>query len=1018
MVGAVLLLSLVPAPALAFVAPKVATGNALPEGATNSATVYGRVDYSYEAGYAACVFEYGTDITYSAGSVPCSQEEFYIEQPNDVFAKLSGLQSGVTYHYRIVATTAGGVEMGMDRTFTEEPAAAIPGLPINSFSLEPSTTQAGGHPDITTAFWWSEREKLNFPNPCFCEDAQDTTTHLPAGVIGNPHAAPYCTLAQLGIESCPPDTQVGWVLTEVIEDFGFSPVFNVEPDPDQAGLLGFEAPFSNTPALIELSSRTGGDYGLDATFKGIEQIIPPEASILTLWGVPAESSNDPWRAPLGFEAGRCLSYNPEPFQMGGRCFPPTASTSPRAPFLDNPTVCGEPLTASLEILAYDTGVSRLSTPYPASTGCDQLTFNPSLSGQPTTGATDTPSGLEIDLSVPQEVSPETPSPSEIRSATVKLPEGFSINANAGDGRTTCTDAEARLGTPDESQCPETSKVGTVSLDSSALPGPIPGYIYLLAPQPGDRYRILLSANGFATHVKLIGSVVPDPKTGQLTTSFADLPQSPLTDFNIHFFGSERGLLATPIRCGTYPVESVFTPWDASLPEQSSTQFFTLGSGPGGASCKVSSRTFTPSFQASSIDSTAGVHTPFSINLVRPDGDQNLVALNVKTPPGFSATLAGIPYCSDAALAAAAQPGYSGLEQKSNPSCPAASEVGTAQAGAGAGTNPVYLPGKVYLAGPYKGSPLSLAVITPAVSGSYDLGNVVVRAALNVNPQTAQVTAVSDQIPQVLEGIPLRLRSIRIDLSRPNFALNPTNCDPFSVNAEVFGSEGATATPTSHFQVANCRVLSFAPKLSVRLTGSTKQAGNPALTAILTTRPGEANISRTRVTLPNTELVDNAHINSPCTRVQFNEGLTPGEKCPSGSILGFAKADTPLLEKPLEGPVYLRSTGRAGLPDIVAALNGQIDIVLDGHVDSVRGGLRTTFETVPDAPISKFTLRLDGGNKGLIENSPRLCAHAQHVTVAMTGQNGKTANRTPILRTACGKNHERKRGMKHSRRAQR
>jgi hypothetical protein len=310
--------------------------------------------------------------------------------------------------------------------------------------------------------------------------------------------------------------------------------------------------------------------------------------------------------------------------------------------------------------------------------------------------------------------------------------------------------------------------------------------------------------------------------------------------------------------------------------------------------------------------------------------------------------------------------------------------------------------------------LSLEVVIPAVSGPYDLGNVAVRAAIHVNPITAQVTTVSDPLPQILGGIPLRIRSILVNLDRPDFALNPTNCEPFSVDGTTLGNEGGQANQSVPFQVANCFSLPFAPKLALRLSGSTRQAGNPALTATLTAKPGEANISRTQVTLPHTELIDNAHINTICTRVQFAEGHIPGEKCPPGSVLGFARAETPLLAKPLEGPLYLRSTGGAGLPDVVAALNGQIDIALDGHIDSIGGRLRATFETVPDAPVSRVVLSFDGGHKGLLENSPGLCSHPLHVTADITAQNGKTANQNPVLSTPCGGRKHKRRGHRASR----
>ncbi len=637
--------------------------------------------------------------------------------------------------------------------------------------------------------------------------------------------------------------------------------------------------------------------------------------------------------------------------------------------------------------------------WPTSTGCDQLSFNPSLYAQPTTDATDSPSGLEVDLTVPQLQSPTAPSPSEIRATTVTLPKGMAINPNAADGKTSCSDSQARLGTELEAECPESAKIGTVSLTSTALPGPIPGAIYLGDPQPGDRYRLILTANGFATHVKLIGSVKPDPETGQLVVSFQNLPQSPFSEFNLHFFGSERGLLRTPTQCGTYPVTSTFTPWDEVLSEQTSTQYFTLDRGPNGGDCPGSTRPFAPSFKAGVTDATGGAHSPFFVDLTRPDGDQALAALNVSTPPGFSATLSGIPYCSDSALAAAAQPSYSGLGEIANPSCPAASQIGTAAVGVGAGTHPLYLPGKVYLAGPYKGAPLSLAVITPAVSGPYDLGNVVVRVALRIDPTTAQITAVSDPIPQILRAIPLELRSILINLDRKDFTLNPTNCSPFAVNSEDFGDQGAVARPGEGFQVANCGALPFAPKFALRFSGSTKRTGNPAVTANITypSGPGYANIASTQVTLPDSELIDNAHLQAPCTLKQFAQ-----KACPPSTVIGFAKADTPLLDQPLEGPVYLRN-GPHRLPDIVAALSGQIgEIDLVGRVDSVKTRLRTTFETVPDAPISHFTLSLDGGSKGLIESTESLCANPQRASrqdgrPERQGHQGKAEDPAPLRR---------------------
>jgi hypothetical protein len=703
--------------------------------------------------------------------------------------------------------------------------------------------------------------------------------------------------------------------------------------------------------------------------------------------------------------------NPNPFQnctLGDSFvhYPPVPSNSPIKPFTENPTSCGQADSVSLHAIYYDHTAFSAEYPWPATTGCDQLSFNPSLFVQPTTQQADSASGADIDLKAPQEVAASVPSPSEIKGAEVTLPSGFSINPNAADGKTSCSDSEARFGTEDEAHCPEFSKVGSVTLTTSLLPEPIHGYVYLGQSTPSNRYRIFLTADGFSVHIKLAGTVNPDPRTGQLTISFENLPETPFEDFNFHIFGSERGLLATPTQCGTYTVASTFTPWDAALPDQHSTQVFNLNSGPDGQPCPAVQRPFKPGLSASVSTNTSGIHSPFSLELHRSDGDQYLAGLTVSTPPGLSATLAGIPYCSDLSLSRASGPSYSGLTEQAFPSCPAASRIGTAVAGAGAGNHPVYLPGQVYLAGPYMGAPLSLAVITPAVSGPYDLGNVVVRVALQVDPIDAHVTAVSDPLPQIIQCIPLRLRFVRINLDRSNFTLNPTNCDPFSVNAIVAGDQGAQANLSYPFQVANCASLTFAPRLALKLTGGVRRLGHPAIHAVVTTKRGEANASSIAVTLPPNELLDNSHINTVCTRIDF-----AAQSCPPGSMLGHAIVASPLLNHPLSGPAYLRSSGR-GLPDLALDLNGQFHIEAIAGIDSVDGGLRATFRTIPDIPLGSVTLDLRGGSKGLIQNSNTLCGSHLSAAVVMRGQNDKVLSRQVALHPACTKPAKHGRHLRH------
>jgi hypothetical protein len=880
-------------------------------------------------------------------------------------------------------------------------------VPIFSFTASPSTAQAGGHPNIKFQMTFGNRissPEKGFPvDPCDCSDAKSIFTDFPGGVVGDPHATPICTQVEFGSAHCPVDSQVG------VSAFGFGlvPVYNLEPAGGQAGLLGLTVPLLHFPVYTIISARTGGDYGLKASVEGIGIHYFPLGELqVKLWGVPASPSNDPMRFHFGTVV--CYGFEGEDeatvdwTQLLGHSscedpkeFGPQPSNSPQKPYLDNPTSCGEALETHLEILSYDNGTDSTEAPWPATTGCDQLTFNPSLYAQPTAHSTDSASGLDVDLSVPQNESPTVPSSSEIHALTVTMPPGMTINPNAADGKSACADTEAEFGTPLEARCPEYAKVGTLTLDSTALPGPIPGFIYLGEPKPGDRYRLFLTADGFGTHVKLSGSVQPDPGTGQLTISFPDLPQSPFSDFDMHFFGSERGLLATPPHCGTYQVTSTFTPWDNVLPTQTSSQPFTVSTGPNGGPCPPAPSTFNPTFHAGVASNTAGAHSPFSIELNRPDGDQRLASLSVTPPPGLLATLKGIPYCSDSAIAAAM--GDTGLAQQASPACPAASQIGTAITGAGAGTHPLYVPGTVYLAGPYKGEPLSLVVVTPALSGPYDLGNAVVRAALHVDPSDARITAVTDPLPQVLSGIPLRLRSIRVALDRKGFTLNPTNCSDLSVGAQAHGTEGAVAGFNEHFQLANCAILPFAPKLAVSLSGGMKRTSNPALSATLAAPAGSANLAATSVALPHTLLLDNSHINNTCTKPELLS-----HTCPASSLIGSATAVTPLLDAPLQGPVYLTVGYGHKLPDVVADLNGQIRILLDGRIDTdKKGGLRTTFAGIPDAPVSKFTLNLKGGGKGLLVNSKNLCAARQVAIEKMTGQNGKRANLNATIGTNCG-----------------
>jgi hypothetical protein len=892
-------------------------------------------------------------------------------------------------------------------------STAEAGSPVTEFFVKPSTTQAGGHPDIRTVFVVENHDQQADqlpPGDCQCEDPKDVSVHLPAGVIGVPDSMPKCTDAEFGSTACSPDSQIGLLQVGVGSEpfegpeapfLGKIGVYNLVPHPGQAALFGANVSLINAPIYFVFTPRTGGDYGLDERTVNIAHpVVAVHWADLVIWGVPADPSHQEDRHPKG-----CNTFT------GERCHPGAVATVPLRPFTLNPTSCGEQLTASIDVVAYDRGVTHASAPYPSTTGCDQLSFNPSLFAEPTATATDTASGAEIDLRVPQDLSPSAPSASEIRNTQITFPEGFSINANGADGKEACTDAQARFGTEAEAQCPEAAKIGSLTISTATLPGPLHGFLYLGEPKAGERYRLVLVADGFNVHVKLPGTAIPDPDTGQLTVVFKDLPQFPFSDFNLHLFGAERGSLATPTRCGTYPVNSSFTPWDSLLTDQASVQFFNISSGPEGSPCPSGARPFAPSFEGGVTNRTAGKHVPFVLRLTRADGHQNLSGLDLKLPPGLAAKLKGIPYCPASALANLASSSYSGLAEIANPSCPAASLLGSVVAGAGSGSRPVHVTGKAYLAGPYKGAPLSVVVVIPAVSGPYDLGNIAVRSALYVDPVTAQVTAKSDPFPQIVGGIPLRARSVQFNLDRSDFIVNPTNCDPLSVGATIFGNEGGNRNTSTHFQVANCSDLAYHPTLRLQLSGGLARRGHPAIHAELSTGTDEANTRRVQVTLPKGELLDNAHIETICTRVQFAAG-----NCPGGSRIGHAEAISPLLDQPLSGSVYLRASSHP-LPDMVVDLRGQFHIEASAKIETVHGRLRTTFESVPDVPVAKFTLDLLGGAKGLLQNTEGLCGAKKSATVDMLGQNGRRSRSNAPFNPTCGagktKRHRRHSGARRT-----
>jgi len=875
------------------------------------------------------------------------------------------------------------------------------GTSVTATSVDIATPQAGEHPDLFTSF--------ELENPGAPEAAKNVVFNAPPGVFGNPHAITQCAAIDFALDRCSPNSQAG--LITIHADYkgnpdyllGTAPIFSIVPSEGETARFSFIVPILDIPIAIPVAVRTSTDYGLRFTVSDITQLTPLASADITLWGFPAETSHDAQRFPIGTpgDPSGC------PEETGTGCNKElTPDSIVPEPLIDNPTVCtGKELTSRLQVQTYGdpTHFSEGEATFPPIEGCEREVFKPVLQAGPTTTQTDSASGLNLDLSSPQFLTLAA-APSEIKAATVTLPAGFTINPDAADGQAECKESQANFSSEGPAECPDNAKIGTFSIGTPALPERLEGSVYLGEPKPGDQYRLFMTASGFGINVKLIGSVKPNPETGQLTAEFPNLPQVPFEDFRLHLFSGERALMATPTACTIYTIKSEFYPWNSGLPEQGSSQVFGLESGPHGAQCPGPIRPFNPTLEAGTSNASAGAFSNFALKLNREDGDQFLGHLNFTMPPGLTANLHGVTYCSDAAIAQAAH-SLGRIEQR-EPSCPASSEIGTSNVAAGPGTHPFHATGKLYLAGPFQGAPLSLVVVTPALAGPYDYGTVVVRTALHIDPLDAHVIADSEVVPEIIGGIPLRIRSIEVNIDRPNFMINPTNCSEFHILSEGIGDQGTAVAFTSPFIAVNCSTLGFSPKMTITQLGgrkATKQGHEPSLRFDLNTNPGDANIKSVSVTLPKAFEIDQNHLGNLCDRSELAK-----DQCKGKAAIGTVIDETPLLEKPLEGLAYA-VTGYGLLPHVVFILGGQVTVMPQGESTSVAGGeLKTVIPTVPDVPIGHFVLTLYGGAQGYLANTRNLCASPAVSKVEIAGQNGKSVSEHLVAKTTCKAKHKAKR----------
>jgi len=581
------------------------------------------------------------------------------------------------------------------------------------------------------------------------------------------------------------------------------------------------------------------------------------------------------------------------------------------------------------------------------------------------------------------LDPNNPAVSDLRSAVVTLPEGVRTSASVADGLQGCTLAQVGLGSETDSSCPAASKIGTVSIDTPLLETPLAGSIYLATPHVnpfGSLLAIYVVARGSGVVVKLAGKVSPDPVSGRLTTTFEDQPQLPFSRLHLAFKDGPRAPLSVPSRCGTYVMHAVLTGWNGKTLTSDSP--FTVSGDGRGARC--AGPVFAPGFSAGSTSVRAGGHTSLLVRVTRGDTDQDLVGLKVNAPKGLTGKIAGVPLCAPGPAAAG--------------TCPAGSRIGSVLTGSGAGPDPFYLPGKVFLTGPYKGAPFGLSIVVPAIAGPFDLGVVVVRAQVQVDRHTAQLHVVSDPLPRILQGIPLQIKDVRVTVDRSGFMLNPTDCTPRHTSAVITSTQGLIAHRRQRFQVAGCARLPLAPKLTITVGGKghDSRGATTPLTTTLTQTPGQTNLRSVSVKLPGILNARLPVVNNACTQTRYDSGHC--EQARAGS----AVAITPLLSKPLRGGVYFVKdpTKPAGaLPNLVVALRGQIAFDLIGHITLPDNQLVTTFNAVPDTPITSFRLSLVSGSHGPLGTLTNLCStRAHHATarVAMHGQNGLTIHRNQTL----------------------
>lgn len=992
----------------------------------------------------SCEFEYATtpsiDLTlpiiHLGQSVPCEQTATQIGSGTSqvaVSANISTLEPGSLYHFRLVVGNANGTTPSAGLFPTVGAGFGIKNFEVSFLNKDDTPdTQAGSHPyEMVTSIVFKtnavRRENINdlryVTQPI--GNAKDIITHLPPGFIGDPNAtAKKCTLGELFppggafTPECPTESVVGDLEAEyrdkkIPTEREDGAVFNMVPPPGVAVQLA--AHLIKPIATIDVGIPAGGDSGARATVEGAPVTAPVLRTRLSI--------------------------------LGGS--PPGS----KKPFLTLPSACNGPLTSTISADSYQSpghfsppvsSVTRNAAGTPGGmTGCAQLTFPPTINVKPDTSNASSPAGLNVGVHVSQKAAqnPEGLAESALRDTTVTLPAGVAINPADADGLEACSEGLAGFTgftefnpnvepgdqtptftpelpnplQPGSNFCPDGSKIGTVNLKTPLLEHELTGSVYLAAQEANPwgsliAMYMVIEDPVSGTLVKLTGKVslcesagqVLDGVTcealGQIVTTFKNTPELPFEDLEVHFFGGERAPLTTPSQCGTYTTKASFTPWDGNGPVNT-TSSFQIEHGPHGSPCPGASLPFNPSLTAGTTNIQAGAFSPFTVTMSREDGEQSLQGISLRMPPGLLGMLSSVKLCGEAEANAG--------------TCGPESEIGETTVSVGSGSEPFTVKGgKVYITGPYKGAPFGLSIVTPAKAGPFDLGTVVVRAKIDVDRHTSVLTVTTDPLPTMLKGIPLQIKHVNATIDRPGFTFNPTNCFGMQVNGTLSGAQGATSSSSVPFQVANCANLPFKPSFKSSTQAKTSKAAGASLKVQVGSGAGQANIAKTRIVFPKQLPARLTTLQKACTDTVFNADPSG---CPAASAIGTAIAHTPVLKVPLTGPVYLVSHGGVAFPDAVIVLRGEgVTLYLDGNTNIKKGITSSTFNSVPDAPITSFEVTLpEGPHSAFATNvsakaKGSMCGQSLQMPTVLTGQNGAVRTQTTkIAVTGCPKKKAKK-----------